>query len=435
MRAPSPPPDARVRVNLPEGPGQLGPVRLAFWGNFGTLNLGNECTLAAALYNARRLVPGAELLSVCSVPADTRQRHGIDAIAIAAEREEGNAGPRSRLGSLWSRLRTVFADWPRVLRAGARYDALLITGTGIVTDIGEGPFGMPFQLFKWAVATRLRGRRLLFVSVGAEAIHHPLSRFFLKTALRLSHYRCYRDEHSVGIVRNAGLALPGDVVYPDLAFSLPRAAVLVPESAGGRAHGKPTVAVGLFNYRRGADGAASAAYAAYIDTLCSLILWLRGRDYPVRVIIGDLAYDEPVRVDLRARLQQLGFDPADRGFVDEPAGSFERLLVQLRDVDLVIASRFHNVLLSLFLGIPVVSVSYEPKNDDLMRQMGLERFCQTLDGLDADRLREQFLDLERHAPELRAQLEVRSGSNRTSLEQQYRRILEVVGTPGARTAT
>ncbi|HUI58892.1 MAG TPA: polysaccharide pyruvyl transferase family protein [Steroidobacteraceae bacterium] len=412
------------------------PVRLAFWGNFGTLNLGNECTLAAALHNARRLLPNAELLSVCSNPADTRQRHGIDAIAIAAGGADFDSGQRSGLAHLWARARAILADWPRVLRSVSRFDALLITGTGIVTDIGEGPFGMPFQLFKWAVATRLRGRQLLFVSVGAEAIHHPLSRFFLKTALRLARYRGYRDEHSVAVVRAAGLALQGDVVCPDLAFSLPQpliaAAAPPPERVSG---GRPPVAVGLFNYRRsGRGGPVSAEYSAYVDTVCALILWLHGRGHPVRVIIGDLAYDEPVRLDVRARLEQRGFNLSGGNFVDEPAGSFEQLLLQLRTVELVIASRFHNVLLSLFLGIPVVSVSYESKNDDLMRQMGLGGYCQSLDGLNAERLREQFLDLESRAAEVRAQLEVRSRANRSRLEHQYRRMLEVVGVPGPQAA-
>jgi len=66
--------------------------------------------------------------------------------------------------------------------------------------------------------------------------------------------------------------------------------------------------------------------------------------------------------------------------------------------------------------------------------MGLGGYCQSLDGLNAERLREQFLDLESRAAEVRAQLEVRSRANRSRLEHQYRRMLEVVGVPGPQAA-
>ena len=65
-------------------------------------------------------------------------------------------------------------------------------------------------------------------------------------------------------------------------------------------------------------------------------------------------------------------------------------------------SRFHNVLLALMLGRPVVSMSYNEKNDALMREMGLAAYCQTLDELDPARLRVQFKSLEREAASSKA---------------------------------
>ena len=39
---------------------------------------------------------------------------------------------------------------------------------------------------------------------------------------------------------------------------------------------------------------------------------------------------------------------------------------QIAEVEVVVASRFHNVLLALLLGKPVVSIAYNQKNDALM---------------------------------------------------------------------
>ena len=94
-------------------------------------------------------------------------------------------------------------------------------------------------------------------------------------------------------------------------------------------------------------------------------------------------------------------------------------MTQLKTVDFVIASRFHNVLLALLLGKPVVSVSYEAKNEALMQQMGLGRFCQTLDGLDLERLLEQFRELQQQADALHATLAEGAADNRARLAAQY----------------
>jgi polysaccharide pyruvyl transferase WcaK-like protein len=54
-------------------------VKVGFWGNFGTHNLGNECTLNAMLDGARRHLTDAELVGVCSDPTDTEPRHHVSA--------------------------------------------------------------------------------------------------------------------------------------------------------------------------------------------------------------------------------------------------------------------------------------------------------------------------------------------------------------------
>jgi polysaccharide pyruvyl transferase WcaK-like protein len=397
-------------------------VRIAFWGNFGTLNLGNECTLAAALYNLRKRLPHAQLISVCSAPEDTAARHGIRAIPIGrASGSGGDSGNNGRYAKPLRILRRIGLEaraWLRAFRQASSIDALLITGTGILTDDGEGAFGLPYELFKWSLVTKIRGGKLFFVSVGVESIARPLARVFVRSALRLADYRCYRDLRSAALLQTLGFRADRDVVCPDLAFSLPQTLAAAAEPLGSR---RCTVAVGLFNYRdRGyGSSAAASAYRAYVDRICSLILWLLEHDYSVRVVIGDLTYDEGVRADVRTQLQARGLDLASPCFADEPAASFEQLLGQLAAVDFVIATRFHNVLLALLLGKPVVSVSYEGKNEALMREMGLGEYCQALDSLDLERLIEQFLDLQKNADSLRDVVAGRTAANRVRLDEQY----------------
>ncbi len=51
--------------------------------------------------------------------------------------------------------------------------------------------------------------------------------------------------------------------------------------------------------------------------------------------------------------------------------------------EVVVASRFHNVICALRLARPTISIGYAGKNHHLMRQMGLEDYSQDIEHLDA----------------------------------------------------
>ena len=149
----------------------------------------------------------------------------------------------------------------------------------------------------------------------------------------------------------------------------------------------------------------------------------------MRVIIGDGAYDQGVLLDVRKRLADTGAVDARSAYDDEPAQSFEEVIDQLADVDLVVATRFHNVLLALLLGRPVVSISYEAKNDALMAMMGMARYCQNIDTCDFAKLKEQFRELEANAAGLRPDIEKSARRFRQQLDDQYEQLLKILGQP------
>lgn len=406
-------------------PASLHP-RIALWGNFGTLNFGNECTLAAAIANLREHLPSAELVAICTEPKDTQSRHGISALPmrLAQIDIDQSSVPRPirwlRLG--FSQLRAWLYAW-RVCR---KLSALIVVGTGILTDEGEGTLGLPYELMKWTSIAKRRGAKVLFWSVGAESITGNLARRFITRALRIADYRSYRDEHSCKRLLSIGFDVAAqDPIFPDLAFSLP-----VGARASTNMHGR-TVAVGLYNYRgRGLDGPDdAAAYRAYVEWICDFVAWLLDAGYVVRVIIGDGTYDQDVLLDVRKRLTETDVVDERNAYNDEPAQSFEEVIDQLADVDLVIATRYHNVLLALLLGRPVVSISYEAKNEALMAMMGMAQYCQTIDTCDFPKLKEQFCDLEANAASLRPVIEKSASRFRQQLDDQYEQLLKILGQP------
>jgi polysaccharide pyruvyl transferase WcaK-like protein len=416
--------------------------RIGFWGNFGTANWGNECTLQAVVQYVRKSVPEAELLCLCSRPADTATRHGLQAFPINRSRSAEHAGPmparrRSLAERVVGRLTREVQEWSTALTVSKGLDVLMMTGTGMLTDSSEGPFGLPYDMFRWSLAARVRGGHVRFASVGVEPIDHPLTKLFIGAALRLADYRSYRDRESLDHLVRMGLAPSEDAVYPDLAFSLPERLVAAVPSATDKdrphadgspagspadspAYPKRTVAVGLYDFKgRGLAGPTElAAYRNYLDKVCAFTRWLLEHDYDVRVVLGDLTYDEAVLDDFRVAMGPL----ADR-IQTRPARSVDEVLEQLSGVEFVVASRFHTVLLSLLLGKLVVSISYNEKNDVLLRQMGLGEFCQAIADFEVSKVIAQFVDLQAREGQLRPAIAGKIASYREALKRQYDLLL------------
>lgn len=388
-------------------------MKIGFWGNFGTHNFGNECTLHAMLSGARRHSSGAEFHGISNDPVDTIERHHISALPISRSQPSAFARLPRPLRQLLHLMISEPQDWLRVMRAMRRIDVLVMTGTGMITDANEGAMGAPYQMFKWVLSAKVAGKNVKYVSVGTETLTHSVQQFWLATSLRLANYRSFRDEASRERAARLTSRVLRDGIYPDLAFSLPESLVARRVRA---AHGKTTVAVGIYAVEWG-----TAMMRNYVETIGMFIVWLIDHGYRVRIVIGDAQYDTSVRVDLR---NWLAGKNALSQVIDELASSFEQLMDQLADVDLVVATRFHNVLLSLVLGKPVLSLSHMDKNDQLMHAMGMSAYCRSLKNIRLEEVVALFQELEKNAEDLRRSIKERGDFFREQLEQQYAALFQ-----------
>jgi polysaccharide pyruvyl transferase WcaK-like protein len=267
----------------------------------------------------------------------------------------------------------------------------------------------------------VRRCKLLFVSVGAGPIDHPLSRWIVKSAISLADYRSYRDTFSRQYLDSLGFNTSEDHVYPDLAFSFPPTAIPSPDV---RASNTPIVGLGLMEYYGNACHPERGAplYQDYIAKVTEFVAWLLRRQYRVRLLIGDLSYDTAVKGDVLRTLEANGVTSEPGQIIDEPVSSVEQLWAQLAQTDLVVATRFHNILLALMLNKPVIALSYHEKVESLMAGFGLEQYCHRVTELDAERLAEQFRSLEKDAKSLRPFIRRKVEEYRRALDDQYRHI-------------
>jgi len=397
-------------------------VRVAVFGIFGAGNLGNECTLSAMLLNFKRYLPSAEISCICAGPDEAAATYNIPAFPIREGRLPQIKNPIARfLAKAFLGIPLELYRWIKVICRLKNFDMLVMTGTGMLSDLGIVPFGLHYDILRWSLAAILSRCRLLFVSVGVGPIGRPLSRFFVKSALGLADYRSYRDTFSKDYLESIGFQRPCDKVYPDLAFSLPR--TKAPIGRVGTPH-RNVIGVGLIVHsrRRATACEDQQIYQDYITKIATFVGGLLDRGYPVRLLIGDTRYDQRASQDLKTLVEQRGMRYKRGDIAEEPPQSVTELLSQLENTDIVVASRFHNVLLSLMLGKPVVAISFHEKVDALMDALGLSEFCQDIENIDLNRLEKQFAAIEENLTSLRLQILQRSEQYRAALDRQYEEI-------------
>jgi polysaccharide pyruvyl transferase WcaK-like protein len=310
-------------------------------------------------------------------------------------------------------------QWVEALKTLKGCHMLIVAGAGLLSDYATHPLGMPYQIFKWSIIARICRCRLLFVSVGAGPICRFLTRWFIKLALSLAHYRSYRDRFSKEYLESIGFERDSDRVYPDLAFSLPK--TLLPENIHLNEE-RPVIGVGLLDYYgvlgQSQDG-GEAKYLDFINKLGTFVTWVLEHKYIVRVLIGDVLYDSRVKQDLINLLQKRGLKYEDGQIIDEPVFSVNTLLSQLAATDVVVSPRFHNILLALMLCKPVISLSYHEKFKSVMAESGLPEYCQDIEHLNVDRLIDQFIRIEKDAENLKPYIKQKTEEFRKALDEQY----------------
>lgn len=401
--------------------------RICFFGHFGSPNFGNEITLQTVLYHVRWLLPEAEVACICTGPEALAATQNIETVPIS--RTFVKPGKlRTRLARL---LRRVFIGlpsepwrWLDVFKTLKGADVLIIPGTGLLTDAyGLLAWG-PYNLFKWSLIARMCRCKVLFVSVGAGPVYSALGRYFVKSALSLADFRSYRDNASLDYLKRIGFPTNSDLVYPDLVFSLREA--MLPHD-GNRKGKRSIVGLGLMPYagKYSIAKPSDSTYQEYLESLVTFVRWLLANDYDIRLLIGEVS-DRSASEEFKSLLRASLGEYDEERIIDEAALSVEQLLPQIAATDIVVATRFHNIVLALVLNKPVISISFHHKCTSLMEGMGLSDYCQDINHMNADRLIEQFQDVERNAEKLKPVIRQKVEESRKALDEQYSLILKCV---------
>jgi polysaccharide pyruvyl transferase WcaK-like protein len=222
--------------------------------------------------------------------------------------------------------------------------------------------------------------------------------------------------HDIGFNTN------GDCIYPDLVFSFPMLGKEIKLTDDVKPKTIGLGVIGYYGWLHDLDSGESI-YQAYITKLKKFVHWLLEQGYVIRLLIGNLGVDQRPVDELLEFVRTDGQAGWRDRIISEKMEDVNELFQQIEQTDLVVASRFHNVLCALMMGRPVVSIGYHEKNDDLMAEMGLQDYCQHIEHFTPESLIQQFQSLSLDLVQASQCIQSKCAQYRQLLDQQYRQVL------------
>lgn len=395
--------------------------RVGLFGKLGAGNVGNNASVETILNYLRTEQPDAMVDAMCSGPTWMRATYGVEAELLSWHDKYLPRWPKRSETAIKVAGKCIdifrIASWVR------RHDVVIVPGAGVLeTSLPTVPRSFPLSMFLLCLFGRMYGTKVALVSVGAGQVRPSMTSWLLDAAARLAFYRSYRDEGSRTAMRDRGLDTSRDHVYTDLAFALTLPACEEP--------GDPRlVAVGVMAFRGSHDDRrrAEEIYSSYVTEMTCLIEWLIDSGRNVRLFVGDTnGSDDSAVQEIVAGLRASRPDLDPSLVVAEPARSFTDIARALLPASSVVAIRYHNVVGALMLSKPTLSISYAPKHDILMADMGVPEFCLPARTLNASQLIERFTELDRHSARVRQILLERNAVKAQRLGDQFAELSAVL---------
>ena len=302
--------------------------RVALSGYYGFGNLGDEALLRAIVGGLRRRVPDVDIVVASADPAATARLHGVRAVH--------RMDPRA----WWSLL--------------GRCDLFLSGGGSLLQDV-TGPWSIPYYAGLMLLA-RLRRVPVMVFAQGIGPIRNAWGRALVRWAVGAAAAVTVRDAGSRELLRELGVTRPIEVVA-DPVFCLD-VEDWVSLPARTATHGRDTLEVGIALRQRGLSPEGCAHLAAALDELA--------RRRPVHYTFFAMQRPE----DLTAARAVSARLTARHRVVDAALGLGDVATLIAR-CDLIVGMRLHALILAALLRRPLAGISYDPKVDEFLSQLGL----------------------------------------------------------------
>ena len=324
---------------------------MVYGGWFGSGNVGDDAILIGLRNLLSEAIPGVEIAALSTDTEQTERVCGVKAFQLRSPREL--LSPHPRIG-----------DYQMVFRWA---DACILSGGTPIYDYGHLSriihCGLP----------RFTRREFICFGIGAKPIRSLAGKYIIKSLLEQAAAVSTRDRRSMAELKAIGLKKKVRVTGDSALFLTPR----TPDEKTLEEHGlisdEPLVAICpralSMDHRAHYHAPLSPGVISRIRRNLALIAdYLSRSGHRVIFIPMHRVFPDDDRKEI-AIIQSL---------MREPSLSFqsvippETLAGLLGQVELMIGLRLHSLILAAAIGVPVVSINYDPKIAGFMEYAGME---------------------------------------------------------------
>lgn len=326
---------------------------IALMGFLGAGNIGNDASLEVVLQWFAKHSSHTRITLITSDPARARATYELPTLPMTLCPPLGPRGVFHKVRRVAGRI----SDFPRLVVLAGQYDAVIIPGMGVLEDsLPVGPWGFPLTLAISAVACKALRHPFVLLDVGAEnSTDRRLESMFATTARAAKHVSC-RDSRSADAIARWTHTRPS--IHPDLVFA--HQATLPPDAAYRRG-----IVIGVMggDWENAYQGTRPVR-GNYVTTLTEVGVSLLDDGHDLTLTGGDDA-DHAVMQTLHHAITKKRPQLAERLKMIKVKNYTELTAVMSR-AELVVASRYHNLICAMACASPTISVSYAGKCTDLL---------------------------------------------------------------------
>jgi len=433
------------------------------FGHYGNKNLGDEAIIEAVIQNIRLRKPESRIACFSLNPVDSRDRYKVAAFpirrlptnyktvinhsnpneslvpSIISEQTNNDKNSKASIKNFIKSIPIIstflkiiincidffilFFQEVNFLRTSYHtlktFDLLLITGSNQFLDNFGGSWGFPVTLLKWSILAKITKTKLIFISVGAGPLNSKLSKFLIRLTLLFKDYVSYRDIASKHLIENNKHT--NGLVYPDLAFSLN-----FNYKPYSYRNGKlPKVGINVMPVydKRYWCVRDDRLYQNYIEKMSIFIRELIQDGYPIFFFCTMPKDEGPARDILKKIKNEIPAKVTFDSLLKKNSTIFE-LMDNIAEADVIIATRFHGVVLSLLSRKPTLGICYYRKSRDLLTEAGQDKYAVDFDTFDIMELKRCFENLTRNLVAEQKVINQTVEKYKEALEEQYHRILD-----------
>lgn len=336
-------------------------MRIGIVGNYGNDNQGDESILDGIITQVENAyqIDRKNILVFTNNPEQTKQRYGTDVAPLFIHRK---TDPMKFIATIQHH-RKIFPT----------LDLLLIGGGGILMDLYKNN---PFVYGMYGLLVRMTKIPAAIFGAGVGPINTFIGKQFIKMTATAAKVIAVRDEESKQMLRDIGVKQPINVIM-DPAFYL-RYNEEPQKNAKPLKIGVTAITYFHDSYWPTHD---EKKYGAYIQGMADNLdnILAKEPEAEIEFFSTKHPYDTVTTKDIRDLMTH-----KDRTIVHDKMLNHQEIIRLITDLDLVIGTRLHSLILSIVAKTPIIGVGYHDKVMDVMESAHCRENTLTINEVSVD---------------------------------------------------